>query len=149
MFRGASDTLEAMAYALYFDEKNKLLRIVHTGELSDPVVREVIEHVERFETRHDVKIGVLDFSQVTSIKNSAEFIKGLATGPSHYEQYYMVSPKDAQFGMSRMFQILRGEFSQVHVMRTLEELHDKLKVDLSQAKLIYASEDFPKTDNAE
>ncbi len=137
-----------MAYALYFDEKNKLLHIVHTGELSDPLVREVIGHVERFEAKHVVKIGVLDFSQVTSIKNSAEFIKELATGPSHYEQYYMVSPKDAQFGMSRMFQILRGEFSQVHVLRTLEELNEKLKIDLSQAKLIHASDDFPHADSS-
>ena len=78
-------------------------------------------------------MGIMDFSPVTEVALSTEFLRQLANrdpiGDATKQPRVVVAPSDLQFGLARMFQIT-GERTRplLHVVRTMNEAFAALGV---------------------
>jgi hypothetical protein len=115
-----------MAFRFAFNPTHRILRC----DFSDTVTDEDLTYYYRMAAllaeSLDPLAGLFDFSAVTPLKSSPEFMRGLAALPPVMPQLdrprVLVAPADHVFGLARVFEI-EGEATRpnFHVVRTMEE----------------------------
>jgi len=122
-----------MGYRFEFDPMNKILLLRFAGQLTDRVYTEAYDAAQRNWASTVAQMGILDFSPVTEVALSTEFLRQLADrepiGDATKQPRAVVAPSDLQFGLARMFQIT-GERTRplLHVVRTMNEAFAALGV---------------------
>ncbi len=110
-----------------FDAVNRILLVHLKGPLTESLLKEVQPQIRKYSTENDARAGIFDFSCVTEVPLSTDFIRRLALqkpsmANAASSPRMIVAPNTAAFGLSRMFQII-GEQTRplLHVVRTMEE----------------------------
>ena len=115
-----------MGFRFEFDALNKVLLLRLEGPLTDQLLAEVYQAVRERSEATNAGAGIIDFSSVTEIAVSAEFIRKMARRdpamPDPSRPRFLVVPIPAVFGLARMFQIL-GESTRplLQVVHTMDE----------------------------
>ena len=122
-----------MGFYMEFDAKHNILRFTLEGEVTDAHLRDAYANAAKQIAARGPSPGIWDMSRVTKSQISADTIRDLANKPPVIPRGFMriiVAPKDAHYGMMRMFQIL-GETTRpdMQVVRTLQEAYDLLQID--------------------
>ncbi len=102
-----------MAYRFEFDPVNRILLVRIEGPLTEELATELYGAIRKYAVATDARAGIWDFSSVTEVALSAEFIRYLASQEpampdATRHPRFMVAPTAVAFGLSRMFQILGG-----------------------------------------
>ncbi len=120
-------------YGFEFDQANKILLLRFDGQLTEILYVEAYAAAQRHWAATDAQMGIIDFSPVTDIALTNEFLRQLAIsepiGDATKQPRVVVAPSDLQFGLARMFQIM-GERTRplLHVVRTMNEAFATLGV---------------------
>lgn len=116
-----------MAGRFEFDPVNRLLLLRCEGRLTDESLAESYQAIRKHSTATDAMMGILDFSSVTELAVSSEFIRQLANqepamADATRRPRIIVAPDTVGFGLSRMFQLM-GESTRplLNVARTMGE----------------------------
>jgi hypothetical protein len=119
-----------------FDPVNNILRYSWDGNLTDESLLEGDAAGRRLLAARPPCRGIQDFSSVTRIDASSETIRKIARLPPAYglgQAVFFVAPKDAIYGLSRMFVTVGEESrSKANVVRTMEEAYRLLEVESPQ-----------------
>lgn len=115
-----------MAFRFEFNSTHRILRI----RFSDLVTNDDLEYFYRMSAlladSLDPLSAVVDFSAVTSVTSTAEFIRELAALPPAMPQTerprVVVAPMDEVFGLARLFE-MHGEATRpnFHVVRSAQQ----------------------------
>ncbi len=101
-----------MPYRFEFDPVNRILLVRIEGRLTEELARGLYGAIRKYSVATDARAGIWDFSFVTEVALSAEFIRHLASQepamPDATHPRFMVASTAVAFGLSRMFQILGG-----------------------------------------
>lgn len=122
-----------MPYRIAFDAQNRILRGQFDGRVTDDELKEFYRIAPDYIARFDPRVGITDFSAVTSFDVSPQAIRELANTPPAVPDpkrpRFIVAPSPQIFGMARMFE-LQGEKTRpsLQVVRTLEDVWDFLGV---------------------
>lgn len=133
-----------------FDPANKILRCRIEGPLTNQVLRETYELIDKYAAMTMPRAGIFDLSAVTSVDVTAHEIQVQAARPPALPDpdrpRFIVAPGDPAFGMSRMFQLL-GESTRpnLHVVRSLDEAYALLGISEPRFEPVNASSLFPQT----
>jgi|SRR5208282_6043912 len=110
-----------------FDPANKLLLVRVGGRLTEEVVTELYKAIRAYSTATDASAGIWDFSSVTEIALSANFIREIANQEpampdATKRPRFIVVPDTLGFGLARMFEII-GEPTRprLEVVHTMDE----------------------------
>ena len=124
-----------MPFHFEFDPVNQILAGRLDGRVTDESLKTFYqlagEHVARVQPRG----GIVDFSAVTSFEVTSETLRQLAhlepALPDPTLPRVVVAPSGIAFGMSRMFQAIRGDTGpRLQVVRTLEEAYAFLGIQV-------------------
>jgi hypothetical protein len=117
---------------LHFDVKNNVLRHTFRGRLTDTELVEGYYQAGKYVARHPPNRIITDFSDVTSIEVSSQTVRTLAATPPKLPvgcARVFVTPKNALYGMARMFQILTEKNRpDLSIVRTLDEAYRLLGI---------------------
>lgn len=110
-----------MEFILDYDRDQKILLITMGAVVTEASTAAAVNAVRSFVSIEDPNAGIADLSAVSRIEVSREFIKYAAARPPAIPDQklcILVAPREVTYGMSRMFQILRGgvNFQVVHGM---------------------------------
>jgi hypothetical protein len=109
-----------------FDAANRILLARFHGRLTDELLEEFYREAGRHWTATDPRAGIADYSLVTEVAVSVDFVRYLAkqepTADVSGRPRYIVASRTHTFGLARMFQIV-GESKRplLQVVHTLEE----------------------------
>ena len=119
-----------MSFTMEFDNKNAILRITFEGRVEDRDAFLCSEAARKWLAVNHPSSSIVDLSRVTRYDVSANAIKELSALPrtDFHGMLVIVAPKDAAFGMSRMFQILTERKLLIRVVRTVDEAFTVLDV---------------------
>jgi hypothetical protein len=116
-----------------FDAANRILLARFHGRLTDVLLEEFYQEAGRHWTETDPRAGIADYSSVTEVAVSVDFVRYLAkqepTADVAGRPRFIVAPRTHAFGLARMFQIL-GESKRplLQVVHTLDEAFAALGV---------------------
>jgi hypothetical protein len=118
---------ESLEFRIQFDEKQRVLLITMGAVITEESVVAIRSAARLFLEAKNPKSVIADLSLVRRIEVSSDFIWDFATRPpasATGRPCVLVAPKDAAYGMSRMFQILRNtpRLEVVHSMKEALEL---------------------------
>ncbi len=122
-----------MSYQFEFDPINQILLCRLEGCVTDETATEFYHNAAKLMARINPRVGVADFTTVTSFEVSNNTIHTLAASPPAMPDpampRFIVAPLPHVFGMSRMFQML-GEKTRplLQVVHTLDEVYLALGV---------------------
>jgi len=127
-----------MGFVFEYDAKNKILRGIVQGQLTDEILREAYTAAENLVASKGPCRGIWEFSGVTKFEATSSVIRELAHRAPIIPPGYMrviVAPQTFVFGMMRMMQIL-GEKTrpELRVVRTLDEAYQLLEVKSPEFK---------------
>ena len=116
-----------MEFTLDYDRNQQILLITMGAVVTEASMAAAVNAVRSFVAIEDPNAGVADLSFVNRIEVSRDFIKYVAARPPAIpaeKLCILVAPAEFTYGMSRMFQILRGgvNFQVVHAMKEALEL---------------------------
>jgi hypothetical protein len=120
-----------MGYRCEFDRENGILLLRIDGRLTEESVVEYYRAAQKYWTASDAKMGIIDYSTVTEICLSTEFVNRLASrGTVAADRPRIVVAPDAlMYGLSRMFQAMSERARPaLQVVHTLEEAYTALGV---------------------
>lgn len=123
-----------MALRFEFDPVNKILLLRREGRLTEELMTESLEAFREYWAATNPSAGIDDFSEVTEVVASTEFVRQLAhqeqAGDATKRPRVIVAPTTVVFGLARMFQIL-GDHKRpdLHVVHTLVEAFAALGVE--------------------
>src|SRR5208282_4925205 len=116
-----------MAYRFEFDPMNKILMGRFEGRITEELGTEFYGAIRKYSVATDASAGIFDFSSVTQIAVSSDFVRHLAQSEPAMPDVtrrpsFFVAPMTAGFGLSCMFQIL-GEATRplLKVVRSVDE----------------------------
>ncbi len=100
-----------MGYRFEFDPVNKILLGRVEGRFTEELAAEFYGAIRKYSVATDAHAGIFDFSSVTQINVSADFVRHLARSEPampdvNIHPSFFVAPMTAGFGLARMFQIL-------------------------------------------
>jgi len=118
---------EGLEFRIQFDEVQQVLLITMGTVITEDSVIATRSAVRLFLKAKDSKSVIADLSQVRHIEVSNDFVWDIAARPPALvtgRPCVLVAPKDATYGMSRMFQIIRNtpKLEVVHSMKEALEL---------------------------
>jgi hypothetical protein len=117
-----------MSHILEFDRKTKVIRVTVQGDLTTEGILEVYQTVRQFLSGKEVRGGILDLSNVTSLNIPAELVRRFSKEPPLFQASQprvIVATGDLVFGMARLFQISRSEIhTELYVVHTLREAYE-------------------------
>ena len=106
---------------------NKILMGRFEGRITEELGAEFYGAIRKYSIATDANAGIFDFSSVTQIAVSSDFVRHLAQSEPAMPDVtrrpsFFVAPMTAGFGLSRMFQIL-GEATRplLEVVRSVDE----------------------------
>ena|SRR5579863_7345602 len=125
-----------MGFRYEFDPVNKILLFRVEGRLTEELIEAIYPTAQKYWTATGPQMSILDFSSVTEVALSTQFLKELAkrepVGDATKLPRVIVAPSTFLFGLSRMFQVL-GEHTRprLQVVKTLDEAFSALGVQPS------------------
>jgi hypothetical protein len=114
------------SFCFSFDSANRILLARFEGLLTDQLLEEFYRVAGIHWTATAPRAGIADYSAVTEVAVSSDFIRHLANQEPSAEvsgcPRFLVVPRTHAFGLARMFQLL-GETKRplLHVVRTMDE----------------------------
>jgi hypothetical protein len=122
-----------MAYQLLFDEARRLLLVRFTGPLGRADLEALNADTSAFVVQHGGCDGIIDFSAVTNVDLSVDYLRALGQRSRVMAGFrrVVVAPQPEMFGLARLYglhQDNRGA-DQPLVFRTLAEAYASLEVD--------------------
>ena len=119
-----------------FDPVSKMLLFRFEGPLTDELLEESLQTSQKHWNATDPKMSIVDFSSVTEVALSAEYLRQLANrepvGNVTELPRVFVAPSTIMYGLSRMFQILAEHTRpRLQVVHTLDEAFSALGVQHS------------------
>jgi hypothetical protein len=128
-----------MAYRFEFDPVNRILLVRIEGRLTEELAIALYGEIRKYSIATDARAGIWDFSLVTEVALSAEFIRHMASQepamPDATHPRFMVAPTAVAFGLSRMFQTLGGATRPLlNVVHSVDEALVELGVQSPQFK---------------
>jgi hypothetical protein len=123
--------LPIMGCRVEFDSVNKILLLRVEGRLTDELLAEFYEAAQKYWAATDAKMGIADYSSVTEVVASTEFLRQLVDRkPVAAERpRIIVAPSAILFGLSRMVQITSERTRPlVKVVHSLDEAFAALGV---------------------
>jgi hypothetical protein len=122
-----------MGFVLSFDTKNAVFRIAFEGRLTDADLLAGYAAVSGYVASHPECASIVDYSGVTSNEVSMKTVTDLIRSPRAMPKGFLrinVAPRDAIYGMARMFQILsEKDRPELRVVRTMDEARVLLGVE--------------------
>jgi hypothetical protein len=116
-----------MGFWFEFDPGNKVLLVRVEGRLTDELLGETQGAIRRYSIATDASAGIFDFTSVTEVAISTEFVRELAKQePAMIDatrrRRIIVAPTPVTYGLARMFQ-MQGERTRplLEVVRSMEE----------------------------
>ena|SRR5215469_3422911 len=125
-----------MSVAVEIDRKNRVVVTRYSGHVTDADVRRQVELIEAGGPYRDTWCTITDFTDVTNFDVATETIRTVAgrASPLGTAKRVMVAPRDVEFGISRMFQVLSEKTRpDITVVRTLTEAYKVLKLPPPEA----------------
>lgn len=122
------------SHGFEFDPTNRVLRARFEGLLTETVLSEYSAAIRKYALQTDALAGIFDFSLVTNVEVSSNFIRDLAgQAPSFPDAMnrprIIVAPQKHIFGLSRMFQIMGEETRPLlQVVQTMKEAFERLNI---------------------
>lgn len=118
---------------LFYDSERNILLTQFSGELNEQNLDAMTAAVQEFMQQHGLCHGLLDYTDVTSINLSAQFVmqraekKSMAYGMTRV----FVAPSDLNYAWCRMFQITQDvtHGDAPHVVRSMREAYAILNID--------------------
>jgi len=109
-------------YSIDFDPKNRILRFVLNGRITDEMMRDFYEGMREPAHRTQPNAGVLDTATVISFEVSSQMIRQLAAAspiiPNPDFPRVVIAPSPDVYGMMRMFEKqVEGTRPNFHVVR--------------------------------
>jgi hypothetical protein len=117
-----------------FDPVNRVLLARVEGRLTETVLSEYSAAIRKYALQTDALAGIFDFSLVTNVEVSSNFIRDLAGQAPSFPNAMnrpriIVAPQKHIFGLSRMFQIMGEETRPLlQVVHTIEKAFSELDV---------------------
>jgi hypothetical protein len=114
------------SFRFEFDNTNRILLVRFEGRLTDKLLEEFYRAAADYWTATRPRAGIADYSLVTDVAVSSDFIRHLATQEPGADvagcPRFLVVPHTHAFGLARMFQLI-GETRRplLHVVRTMDE----------------------------
>jgi hypothetical protein len=116
-----------MAYYFEFDSSNRILRCRFEGDVTDESLKECYEVAGKYAALTDPGVGIVDFSNVDSLRVSSQTVRDLARrtpGMPGSRPRFLVAPSSHMYGLARMFQEVGSEARpHVHVVRSVDEVY--------------------------
>ena len=123
----ASAGKQSVPYLFEFDSTQQILRARFEGRVTDAELKEYYPLANQHIARLKPRVGIADFTGVTSFDVSSQTIRDLADtepatpGP---DARFVVAPAAHIFGLARMFQVYGGGTRpNFHVVSTLSEVY--------------------------
>jgi len=116
-----------MGYRFEFDPVNKILLGRVEGRFTEELAAEFYAAIRKYSIATDADAGIFDYSSVTEILISSDFVRRLAQSEpampdATRRPRFHVAPMTVGFGLSRMFQILgEGTRPLLKVVHTVDE----------------------------
>lgn len=114
-----------MAYRLQFDSKQKVLLVIHEGEVHGWEIESLGDGLRRRFGELNPSITISDFSTATTVDVSSEMIRHLAKKDGSFPKAmrrFIVAPADHLFGLARMYELsAHPPFAALQVVRSREE----------------------------
>ncbi|HKI25386.1 MAG TPA: hypothetical protein VKA07_03625 [Candidatus Sulfotelmatobacter sp.] len=110
-----------MAYRLQFDSKQKVLLVIHEGEVHGWEIESLGDELRRQFSELNPSITISDFSTATTIDVDAEMIRHLAKKDGSFPtmRRFIVAPLDYMFGLARMYELsAHPPFASLQVVRS-------------------------------
>ena len=121
-----------MPHYFDFDSVNKILRCRLEGDVTDESLKDCYLAAAQVAALTNPRVGLMDFSGVSSVNVSAETVRDLAYHPPAMPgpaPRFLVTPSDCLYGLARMFQQCGSEQRpELHVVRTLDEAYSFIGV---------------------
>ena len=121
-----------LEFTLEFAREHKVLLITMGKLVTEASALAAASAVRTFVGTHDPWSAIADLTAVEKIDASASFVRYLAARPPAIRKGTMVilvARRDETYGMSRMFQLLRGGAeNQFHVVYSMDEAYELLGV---------------------
>ena len=121
-----------MEFTLEFDRDHKVLLITMGKLVTEASALAAASAVRTFAGIHDPWSAIADLRAVEKIDASASFVRYLAARPPAIRRrklVILVARRDETYGMSRMFQLLRGGAeNHFHVVHSMDEAYELLRV---------------------
>ena len=118
-------------YYFEYDAANKILAVRFEAALTDDILCEYYAAAPAVIAPHEVRVGILDLTGLTSFDVSADTIRRLAARqpliPDPIPRF-IVAPSDVAFGMARMFQLSDRSREMLHIVRSIDEAYLKAGV---------------------
>ena len=130
-----------MGAFLSVDETQKLLYIRFEGEVTDEVFLSRYRQVLEWNAAEKYELSVTDLTGIVSSSVSSQAVRAAAERvpviPGERRRTIVVAPNDMDFGLSRMFEMLRSAGrEQFHVVRSMAEAYKLLGVESLELKTV-------------
>jgi hypothetical protein len=119
-----------MRHHFEFDREREILLLIVEGDVRDADIQTIAISLRLGVAEFNPSAGITDFSGVTSFEVSGDCMSWNARNSSPFRNltpHFIVAPSDHVFGLSRMFQILRGRPA-LYVVRSRREALEALDV---------------------
>ncbi len=120
-----------MGYTLYFDRKLKILLARIAPSLTQEVLVDMSAEVRRLVAERGACPAIVDFSGVTDVRLSSEFMVQHGRRPAVLkgQRRVLVAPSDAVYGICRMFGTYQlGTGDTPVIVRTMQEAYGLLGI---------------------
>ena len=122
-----------MEFTLEFDRKHNVVLITIGKVVTDESALAAASAVRTFVAGHDPCSAIADLTAVEKIDASTSFVKYLAARPPAIRggsMVILVARRDETYGMSRMFQAIRGGVEDCfHVVHAMDEAYGLLGIE--------------------
>lgn len=138
---------QLMKFVIEFDADRRINRGTFHGPINDELMLAWYERCKQLVHKYKTQAAIVDFSDVTSFDVSAATMRHLASMapvlPDPHRRC-VVAPSDYLYGMMRMFQMLsRHGRHDLHILRTMTEAYDVLRLKVEPAFEVYETVEFP------
>ena len=114
-----------MAYRLQFDSKQRVLLVIHEGEVRGWEIESLSDELRQRFSELNPSTTISDFSTATTVDVSAEMIRHLAKKDGSFPKTmrrFIVAPLDYMFGLARMYELsAHPPFAALQIVRRREE----------------------------
>lgn len=108
-----------------FDPTFRVLRVSVVGVVTDEILEKADAAVRRFLAEEGADFGVFDYTCVTSVRVTSEYVRRIAHNKPASPQMKLriaIAPQPALYGMNRMYEFLIDERrSDFQIVRTMKE----------------------------
>jgi hypothetical protein len=126
-------------YNLRFDPKHRVLLVVMGRTITKAIASAAQNAVRHFMVAEGPCSVIADLSAIEREQVPGCFVRSLAWTPSATPAgrcLILVAPQTVIYGLSRMFQLWRGERARYKVVRTVDEGYELLDLDASDFRIV-------------